>query len=68
MQDGFFFCLAFGAQHSQQSYTLLSYFLYETIAALAIFGVKVYRGGVLMYGKGTSFKNIFKALDLTKKG
>lgn len=42
--------------------------LVATIAALAIFGAKVYRGGVLMYGKGTSFKNIIKALDLTKKG
>ena len=41
--------------------------LVATIAALAVFGAKVYRGGVLMYGKGSSFKNIMKALDLTKK-
>ena len=41
--------------------------LVATIAALAVFGAKVYRGGVLLYGKGSSFKNIMKALDLTKK-
>jgi ABC-2 type transport system permease protein len=37
-----------------------------TIVALAIFGARVYRGGVLMYGKSNSFKDIKKALDLTK--
>lgn len=41
--------------------------LVATIAAFAVFGAKVYRGGVLMYGKATSFKNIKQALDLTKK-
>ncbi|MGM9923485.1 MAG: ABC transporter permease [Bacillus sp. (in: firmicutes)] len=41
--------------------------LVVTIIALAIFGAKVYRGGVLMYGKGSSFKVIKQALDMTKK-
>ncbi|MCD4837830.1 ABC transporter permease [Neobacillus sedimentimangrovi] len=40
--------------------------LLVTIIALAIFGAKVYRGGVLMYGKSNSFKDIKKALQLTK--
>lgn len=38
-----------------------------TIVILAIFGAKVYKGGVLMYGKSNSFKDIKKALQLTKK-
>ncbi|WP_050614228.1 ABC transporter permease [Bacillus testis] len=38
-----------------------------TIIALAVFGAKVYRGGVLMYGKGGSLKNIKRALEMTKK-
>ncbi|MFS0782984.1 ABC transporter permease [Bacillus sp. 1P06AnD] len=38
-----------------------------TIVALAIFGAKVYRGGVLMYGKGNSLKNIKRALQLSKR-
>lgn len=38
-----------------------------TIALLAIFGARVYRGGVLMYGKSGSFKDIAKAIQLTKK-
>ena len=38
-----------------------------TIILLAMFGSKVYRGGVLMYGKSSSFKDIKKALQLTKK-
>jgi len=38
-----------------------------SIALLAIFGAKVYTGGVLMYGKSNSFKDIKKALQLTKK-
>lgn len=38
-----------------------------TIIILSIFGAKVYRGGVLMYGKSNSFKDIKKALQLTKK-
>jgi ABC-2 type transport system permease protein len=35
-----------------------------TIMVLAVFGAKVYRGGVLMYGKSNSFKDIKKALEL----
>jgi ABC-2 type transport system permease protein len=38
-----------------------------TISVLAIFGARVYKGGVLMYGKSNSFKDIRKALQLTKK-
>ncbi len=38
-----------------------------TIVVLAVFGARVYRGGVLMYGKSSSFKDIKKALQLTKK-
>ncbi|SEN11697.1 ABC-2 type transport system permease protein [Mesobacillus persicus] len=41
--------------------------LVGTITILAIFGGRVYRGGVLMYGKSNSFKDIKKALQLTKK-
>ena len=41
--------------------------LVATIIAVALFGARVYRGGVLMYGQGSSFKNIKNALDLTKK-
>ncbi|MGN7300518.1 ABC transporter permease [Ferdinandcohnia sp. SAFN-114] len=37
-----------------------------TITLLAIFGARVYRGGVLMYGKSSSFKDIKKALQITK--
>ncbi|WML57243.1 ABC transporter permease [Neobacillus sp. PS2-9] len=40
--------------------------LVVTIAVLAIFGARVYRGGVLMYGQSNSFKDIKKALQLTK--
>lgn len=40
--------------------------LLGTIVFLAIFGARVYRGGVLMYGKSNSFKDIKKALQLTK--
>lgn len=40
--------------------------LVATIIFLAIFGARVYRGGVLMYGKTSSFKDIKKALQLTK--
>ncbi|RSK44884.1 ABC transporter permease [Bacillus canaveralius] len=38
-----------------------------TIILLAVFGARVYKGGVLMYGKSNSFKDIKKALQLTKK-
>lgn len=41
--------------------------LMATIIVLAIFGARVYKGGVLMYGKSNSFKDIKKALQLTKK-
>lgn len=41
--------------------------LMATIVILALFGARVYRGGVLMYGKSNSFKDIKKALQLTKK-
>jgi ABC-2 type transport system permease protein len=37
-----------------------------TIILLAIFGAKVYKGGVLLYGKSNSFKDIKKAIQLTK--
>lgn len=40
--------------------------LVVTIVLLAIFGARVYRGGVLMYGKSNSFKDIKKALQITK--
>jgi ABC-2 type transport system permease protein len=40
--------------------------LVATIIVLAIFGARVYRGGVLMYGKSNSYKDIKKALQLTK--
>ncbi|MDQ0198103.1 ABC transporter permease [Neobacillus ginsengisoli] len=40
--------------------------LVGTIIILAIFGARVYRGGVLMYGKSNSYKDIKKALQLTK--
>ena len=41
--------------------------LFLTILFLGWFGAKVYRGGVLMYGKSNSFKDIKKAIELTKK-
>lgn len=41
--------------------------LVATIGLLAVFGARVYRGGVLMYGKSSSFNDIKKALQLTKK-
>ncbi len=40
--------------------------LIVTIIILAVFGARVYRGGVLMYGKSNSFKDIKRALQLTK--
>ncbi|MEN0648115.1 ABC transporter permease [Caldifermentibacillus hisashii] len=40
--------------------------LLVTIILFAIFGAKVYRGGVLLYGKSSSFKDIKKAMQLTK--
>lgn len=41
--------------------------LLVSIVIIAVFGARVYRGGVLMYGKSSSFKDIKKALQLTKK-
>jgi len=41
--------------------------LVVTIVILAVFGARVYKGGVLMYGKSNSYKDIKKALQLTKK-
>ncbi|WP_174730571.1 ABC transporter permease [Mesobacillus harenae] len=41
--------------------------LVATITVLAVFGARVYRGGVLMYGQSNSFKDIKKALQITKK-
>ncbi|MCM3055802.1 ABC transporter permease [Caldibacillus thermoamylovorans] len=40
--------------------------LLVTIILFAIFGAKVYKGGVLLYGKSSSFKDIKKAMQLTK--
>lgn len=40
--------------------------LVGTIVILGIFGAKVYRGGVLMYGKSNSIKDIKKAIQLGK--
>ncbi|WP_019153364.1 ABC transporter permease [Robertmurraya massiliosenegalensis] len=40
--------------------------LLVSIIVLAIFGARVYKGGVLLYGKTSSFKDIKKALQLTK--
>ncbi|BCB02920.1 ABC transporter permease [Bacillus sp. KH172YL63] len=38
-----------------------------SIILLGVFGARVYRGGVLLYGKSNSFKDIKKAIDLTSK-
>jgi ABC-2 type transport system permease protein len=43
------------------------FILVGTIVFLGIFGAKVYRGGVLMYGKSNSFRDVKKALQLGKK-
>ncbi|WP_273126453.1 ABC transporter permease [Bacillus weihaiensis] len=40
--------------------------LLASITALAIFGARVYKGGVLIYGKSSSFKDLKKALMLSK--
>jgi len=40
--------------------------LIVSIALLAMFGAKVYKGGVLMYGQTSALKDIRKALQLTK--
>lgn len=41
--------------------------LVGTIIFFAIIGARIYRGGVLLYGKSSSFKDIKKALILSKK-
>ncbi|MCL6587936.1 MAG: ABC transporter permease [Anoxybacillus sp.] len=41
--------------------------LIGTIIFVAFIGAKIYRGGVLMYGKGASWKDMKKAIELTKK-
>ncbi|MCA1059625.1 ABC transporter permease [Rossellomorea aquimaris] len=41
--------------------------LLVTIILLGVFGARVYRGGVLLYGKSNSYKDIKKAIDLTSK-
>ncbi|MFD2630288.1 ABC transporter permease [Oceanobacillus kapialis] len=41
--------------------------LVATIVLLAIIGARVYKGGVLMYGKSNSLKDFKKALALSKK-
>ncbi|MRX71473.1 ABC transporter permease [Bacillus lacus] len=38
-----------------------------TISVLAVFGARVYKGGVLMYGKSSSLKDLRKALQISKK-
>lgn len=38
-----------------------------TIGLFAVVGGRIYRGGVLMYGSGTSLKDVKKALQLSKK-
>ncbi|MFI8576501.1 ABC transporter permease [Rossellomorea aquimaris] len=41
--------------------------LLVTIIILGVFGARVYRGGVLLYGKSNSYKDIKKAIDITSK-
>jgi ABC-2 type transport system permease protein len=41
--------------------------LVGTIIFIAIIGAKVYKGGVLLYGKSNSYKDIKRAIQLTKK-
>lgn len=41
--------------------------LVTSIIALALVGARVYRGGVLMYGKSSSLKDMKTALQLSKK-
>ena len=41
--------------------------LVASIVVLAVFGARVYKGGVLMYGSSKSLKNIKRALQLTRK-
>jgi ABC-2 type transport system permease protein len=41
--------------------------LIVTIIVFAVIGARVYKGGVLLYGKSSSLKDIKKALQLTKR-
>lgn len=41
--------------------------LIGTIVFFAYIGAKIYRGGVLMYGRSTFWKDMKKAIELTKK-
>jgi ABC-2 type transport system permease protein len=41
--------------------------LIGTTIVLAVIGARIYSGGVLMYGNAMSFKNIKKAIQITKK-
>lgn len=41
--------------------------LIGTIILLGIIGARVYKGGVLMYGRSSSFKDLKKAMALSKK-
>lgn len=41
--------------------------LVATIILLAVIGARVYKGGVLMYGRSSSFKDLKKAMALSKK-
>ncbi|WP_100371909.1 ABC transporter permease [Bacillus sp. FJAT-45037] len=41
--------------------------LVASIAALAFIGAKIFKGGVLLYGKTSAFKSISKALQMSKK-
>jgi ABC-2 type transport system permease protein len=41
--------------------------LIATVVFFAVFGARIYKGGVLMYGKANIFKDIRKAILLTKK-
>ncbi|MFD2705537.1 ABC transporter permease [Salibacterium lacus] len=48
--------------------TALSFgLLIGTILLLAVAGARVYKGGVLLYGKSNSLKDVKKALQLSKK-
>jgi ABC-2 type transport system permease protein len=48
--------------------TLLSIgLLIASIVILAIFGARVYKGGVLMYGRSNLLKEMKKALQLSKE-
>jgi len=48
--------------------TIIAYStLVVTIILLAMAGARIYKGGVLMYGKSSSLKDIKKAISLSKK-